>query len=68
MMTIADLRCLFDILRCLPSSSTRKANSYFEEEIASMFREEKSVEHKFLRIHVGSINFFAATFQGNIST
>ena len=47
-MTIADLRCLFvnfemfavDGARCVPFSSTREANSYFEERIASTFGEE----------------------------
>ena len=55
MMAIADLRCLcqchFEMfaveVRCELFSSTRKASSHFENEMATTFGEEKSVDTHF---------------------
>ena len=51
MMIIAVLVCHFELfavrVRCILFPSTREANSYFEEEMASTSGEEKSVDTHF---------------------
>ena len=47
MRILADLRCFFVILRCVAVGVRCEANSCFEEEMASMFGEEKSFDTHF---------------------
>ena len=53
-------------VRCTLFPSSREANSYFEEEMASTFGEAKSVDTHFCQWSVVSISLHC-TLEGNIS-